>query len=135
MAFKIHTVLDGHIPSWQYLPAAAGSYCAGQATVFSGGKLAPVSSGVGENTDKGRHYVCMADVTVEEDGLLPVVAAEEMILWEVPLAADAASLAAGQAYTISADGMSMTATTTKGCCTVLRVGGKTAGDPVIVRLV
>jgi hypothetical protein len=135
MAFKIHTVLDGHIPSWQYLPAAAGTYSAGQATVFSGGKLVPVSSGVGEDTDEGRHYICMADTVIAEGGELPVVGAEEMILWEAPLAADAASLAAGQAYTISADGMKMTATATKGCCTVLRVSGKQAGDPVILRLV
>lgn len=129
MAFIPHAYVDGEVRPWQYLPADDGTYTVGQALVLTSGHLVPVSSGVGEDTDEGRHYVCMANKVIATDGdLLPVVEADEEVVWEAPLTAASASIAVGTAYTITAAGV--TATATKGCFIVKEFDGKAQGDLV-----
>ena len=129
MAFKPHVYVDGEVRPWQYLPADDGTYTVGQALVLASGHLVPVSSGVGEDTDEGRHYVSMSDRVIATDGdLLPVVEADEEVVWEAPLTAASASIAVGTKYTITAAGV--TATTTKGCFKVTEFDGKAQGDLV-----
>ena len=131
MAFKIHAYIDGEVRPWQYLPADDASYTVGQALVFSSGHLVAVSSGTGEDTDEGTHYISMSDRTIATDGdLLPVVQCEEEIIWEAPLSVDSSGIAVGASYTLSSAGTGVTATTTKGCFKVLEFDGKTAGDLV-----
>lgn len=129
MAFKPHVYVDGEVRPWQYLPADDGTYTVGKALVFSSGHLVPVSSGVGEDTDEGRHYVSMSDRVIATDGdLLPVVEADEEVVWEAPLTTASAGIAVGAKYTITAAGV--TATTTKGCFRVTEFDGKAQGDLV-----
>lgn len=129
MAFKPHVYVDGEVRPWQYLPADDATYTVGQALVFSSGHLVAVSSGVGEDTDEGRHYICMANKVIATDGdLLPVVEADEEVIWEAPLTAASSGIAVGTKYTITAAGV--TATTTKGCFKVTEFDGKAQGDLV-----
>lgn len=131
MAFMIHAYVDGEVRPWQYLPADDAAYTVGQALVLQSGHLVPVSSGVGEDTDEGPHYISMSNRTIATDGdLLPVVQCEDGIIWEAPLSANSASIAVGASYTLSSAGTGVTATTTKGCFKVLEFDGKTAGDLV-----
>jgi hypothetical protein len=137
MAFKIHSTNDGHMPPVQYLPANADTYVVGQALVWdaAAGILTAVTTGVGEDTDEGEHYICMQGKTVAADGdPLGVVRSDPSIIWDVPIQANDADLAPGLLYTIHTDGLQMTGTTTKGCCKVLEVDGRTAGDHVRVIL-
>lgn len=130
MAFLQAKLSDGHLPATEYIPAAAGTYTVGQALVFSGGKLVSVSSGVGQDTDEGKHYVSQADVTLAAAGDLAVIPADEDLYFETELQADNDSLAIGAKYCIHTDGKCITSTTTKGCFTVLEADGKTAGAKV-----
>lgn len=138
MALLIHAYDDGAVRPWAYLPAKAGSYVVGQALVMdaTNGYLTPVASGVGEDTDEGKHYVCMSDVTVAANGdALPVVASDDQMIWEIPLQAASSGLKVGAAYTLHTSGLTLTSTTTKGCFTVLAFDGTAAGDLVRGRLV
>lgn len=129
MAFIPHAYVDGEVRPWQYLPADDGTYTVGEALVLSSGHLVPVSSGVGEDTDEGVHYISMSDRVIATDGdPLPVVMAEEEIVWEAPLTAASSSIAVGAKYTITAAGV--TATTTKGCFRVVAFDGKAQGNLV-----
>lgn len=131
MAFLPHAYIDGEVRPWQYLPADDDTYTVGQALVLQSGHLVTVSSGVGEDTDEGIHYVCMADTTIATDGdLLPVVQSEEEIIWEAPLSVQSASIAVGNVYTLNTDGTAVTATATKGCFKVVSFDGTAAGDLV-----
>ena len=131
MAFMIHAYVDGEVRPWQYLAADDATYTVGQALVLNGGHLVAVSSGVGEDTDEGPHYICMANATIATDGdLLPVVQCDEEVIWEAPLSVNSSSIAIGTSYTISSAGTGVTATTTKGVFKVLEYDGNTAGDLV-----
>lgn len=138
MAILIHAYEDGEVRPWAYLPAKAGTYKVGQALVMdaTNGYLAPVASGVGEDTDEGKHYVSMSDRVLAANGdILPVVATDDQMVWEIPLQAATSGLKVGAAYTLYTDGMQLTGTTTKGCFTVLEIDGTAAGDKVRGKLV
>ena len=133
MALMIHAYEDGQVRPWAYLPAYAATYAAGQAMVMdaSNGYLVSVASGVGEDTDEGKHYVCMSNITVGTTGdKVPVVASDDQMIWEIPLQAQNTSIKVGAAYTLHTDGLQLTSTTTKGCFTVLAYDGTAAGDKV-----
>ena len=133
MAILIHAYEDGQVRPWQYLPADDATYAVGQPCVMdaTNGYLVPVSSGVGQDIDEGKHYVCMANTTIATAGdVLPVVASDDQMEWEIPLQAQNTSIKVGAAYTLHTDGMSLTSTTTKGCFTVLAYDGTNAGDKV-----
>lgn len=138
MALLIHAYEDGQVRPWEYLPADDATYVVGQALVMdaTNGYLVPVSSGVGEDTDEGKHYVCMANKTIATAGdILPVVATDDQMVWAIPLNAANSSIKVGAAYTLHTDGLHLTNTTTKGCFTVLDYDGTAAGDIVRGKLV
>lgn len=138
MAIKIHAYEDGAVRPWDYLPAKAGTYKVGQALVMdaTNGYLTPVASGVGEDTDEGKHYISQSDIVLAEDGdILPVIPSDDQLMWELPLYAQNTSIKVGAAYTLHTDGMSLTNTTTKGCFTVLEFDGTAAGSAVRGKLV
>lgn len=131
MAILIHAYEDGAVRPWQYLPADDATYVVGQALVMdpTNGYLVPVSSGVGQDVDEGKHYVSMSNVTIGTAGeLIPVVAADDQVKWAIPLQAANSSIKVGAAYTLHTDGLSLTSTTTKGCFTVTAFDGTAAGD-------
>lgn len=129
MAFMPHVYVDGEVRPWQYLPADDANYTVGEALVFSSGRLVPVSYGVGEDTDEGAHYICMSDRVIATDGdLLPVIALDEEVVLEAPLTTASESIAVGNKYTITAEGV--TATSEKGCFMVTEFDGTAQGDLV-----
>lgn len=129
--FVPHATDDGHVVPWVHnMLVASGTYKVGQALVISSGKLVSVSSGVGEDTDEGAHYISMFEGTLAADGYMPVIAAKPDIEFDVALDTADANLAVGTSYTIKSDGMTITSTTTKGCFKVIAYTGKAVDDIV-----
>jgi hypothetical protein len=116
MSFKIHSV-TAEMPAWEWLPTNAATYLVGDAAVYVSGYVTTVSSGVGQDTDEGSHYICMANTVVETDGdLAPwVKAANPNVVWETTLSAEDTDIANGLLYCIHTDGRQHDGTTTKGC--------------------
>lgn len=86
---------------WEYLPAAAGTYKAGQLLNATGGKLVPISAA--SATTPG--YVCMADVTAIEGQVIPVASVVKNDIYETNLSAAAAGAAIGSKLQVSAGGL------------------------------
>lgn len=92
----------GAVQPWEYLPAAAGEYKAGQLLSVEGGKVTAITA---EQTATPP-YLSMADKKVAEDGeTLPVVRVGLGEIYETTLSAAAAGLTAGAKLKVSADGM------------------------------
>ncbi|MHB1154004.1 MAG: hypothetical protein ACYCWE_20735 [Eubacteriales bacterium] len=131
MAFLLHKIKDGHVPPWEWLPTNAATYQVGDAGVWVGGYMTTVAAGVGQDTDEGPHYICMADGVVAADGgLLPWIKCEKGIVFRTTLSAADADLAAGLKYCIHTDGRQHDGTTTKGVFLVESFDGTAAGDYV-----
>lgn len=128
---KIHSTRDGRTPAIERMPQSGTEYKLGQAMIFLDGILVPVStSDGGLGTDKGAHYVCMANGVAEFEETIPVVSANEDIIWELPLASKAEGLMIGGTYALAADGVSLGAQSDTGCFTVLSYDGLEAGSLV-----
>ena len=136
MAFLIHTVKDGHVLPFKYLPIGDGTYKVGDALVFTSSVLEKVSSGSGQDNAKGAHYIAMFEGTVATSGSTdyPVVrAADDNVIWETTLAAEDDDIAAGLKYCIHTDGAQHDGTTTNGVLEVIDFDGTAKGDRVRVR--
>ena len=97
--------ITGALQSWEYYPGAAGTYKAGQIVNVSAGVVTPLASA--STTTPG--YVCMADITVEAGGILPVsrIKKDEIYVTELSAAADSAK--AGSKLQVSAGGLAVDA--------------------------
>lgn len=124
--FTIHSTRDGRVPPTEYLPAVAGNFAIGDALVFSGGLLTPVSADCGAGTDDGRHYLSVAEKICEEGELLPVVAVGDDLVVEVTLTKAVAGIVPGAVCSISVGGLEAVAE--GGAFTVLESEGAAAGD-------
>ncbi len=136
MAFLIHTVKDGHVPPFKFLPVGDGTYKVGDALVFVSSVLEKVTTDVGQDTDEGPHYIAMFEGTVATSGSTkyPVIrAADDNIIFETTLSAADADIAAGLKYCIHTDGAQHDGTTTKGVLEVIDFDGTAKGDKVRVR--
>lgn len=136
MAFLIHTVKDGHVLPFKYLPIGDGTYKAGDALVFASSVLEKVETGVGQDTDEGAHYIAMFEGTVATSGSTdyPVVrAADDNVIWETTLSDADPDIAAGLKYCIHTDGAQHDGGKTNGVLEVIDFDGKAAGDRVRVR--
>ena len=136
MAFLIHTVKDGHVLPFKYLPIGDGTYKVGDALVFTSSVLEKVSSGSGQDNAKGAHYIAMFEGTVATSGSTgyPAVrAADDNVIWETTLSAADPDIAAGLKYCIHTDGAQHDGTTEKGVLEVIDFDGTAAGDHVRVR--
>lgn len=131
MAFMIHSVEGGYIPSWEYHPCSAITPVVGMALYQNAGNLA-LASGTTKPT-----YVSMTERTaaVTAGDNIPVVQVNEDIIWETEWSAAATSIKRGQKVTIATDGLRVTATTTNGVAQVVDFDGPAVGDKVRVRLV
>lgn len=131
MAFLIHEVEGGYIPSWEYPPCSAITPKVGMALYQNAGNLALASG-----TTMPTHI----SMTERESALtagdtIPAVRVSEDIIWETEWSASATSIKQGQKVTIASDGLRVTATTTGGIAQVVDFNGTAVGDKVRVRLV
>ncbi len=128
--FLIHTVDGGHVPPYEYLPAAAIAPKIGMAMVANtSGQL---TTAAGTTMPK---YICMQqkETAVTAGELIPVIRADGGIIFETTFSAAASSVKVGSKVTLSTDGLQVTGTTTDGVAEVVEMGGNAAGDMVRVR--
>lgn len=109
MAFMPHAYTDGEVRPWTYLPVAAADYTVGQYI-------------------PAQKAVSMSEKTIATGDLLPVVLADDQVIFEAPLTVASGSIAVGTAYTVTADGV--TATAENGVFVVTEFDGKAKGDLV-----
>ncbi|MBQ8173432.1 MAG: hypothetical protein IJ034_05790 [Mailhella sp.] len=130
MGFKFHTLDDGRSPAIEYLPAGVITPQAGMALVQVNGLLA-VASGATKPT-----YIAMTERenACESGEVIPVVRIQPDMVLGVPASVGMGDVALGEKVTISADGLSVTATVDGGVCEVIAKGGTDAGSEVLVRI-
>lgn len=109
---------------WEYLPAAAGTYHAGQLLTITGGKLAAISAA----TDVTPPYLCMGEKTVADGEILPVTRVSRDYIYETTLAAAATDAVLGGKIKVAKDGLE--ATTGAGTFEVVFAEGTAKGDMV-----
>lgn len=98
--FEFHKNDTGAVAPFEYLPAAAGEYEAGQLLTVSGGKLAAIA----EASNKTPPYLCVGNKTVADGELLPVVRVNATTIYKTALSAEAAAATIGTKLEISAGG-------------------------------
>ena len=125
--FKSHVDHNGS-RGWEYLPAAAGTYQAGQALTVASGKLAAISAARTTTPE----YICMADATVAAGDLVPVIRVDKDIELETSLSAAASSMVMGTKLQITKGGLQVDAAA-EGSFEVKSYEGTAAGAAVIGR--
>ena len=122
---------DGRVPPWEYLPCTGSTKPdIGLALVLSSGKLAK-ASGTTKPT-----YICMceAPAALTAGTLIPVIAVQPDIVFEVLNQASLNGVNIGQAVTIHSDGLQITATTSSGVATIVdKVPGTGTGNKTLVK--
>ena len=103
--FSPHKTDTGAVLPWEYMPAAAGTYQAGQLLNAKNGSLTPVSAA--SPTTPG--YLCMANITVTAGQLVPVTHIQHTAIYETQLSAEAADAAEGTKLQVSAGGLQVDA--------------------------
>ena len=103
--FSPHKTDTGAVLPWEYMPAAAGTYKAGQLLNAKNGSLTPVSAA--SPTTPG--YLCMANITVTAGQLVPVTRIQHTAIYETQLSAEAADAAEGTKLQVSAGGLQVDA--------------------------
>lgn len=103
--FSPHKTDTGAVLPWEYMPAAAGTYQAGQLLNAKNGSLIPVSAA--SPTTPG--YLCMANITVTAGQLVPVTRIQHTAIYETQLSAEAADAAEGTKLQVSAGGLQVDA--------------------------
>lgn len=103
--FSPHKTDNGAVLPWEYMPAAAGTYQAGQLLNAKNGSLTPVSAA--SPTTPG--YLCMANITVTAGQLVPVTRIQHTAIYETQLSAEAADAAEGTKLQVSAGGLQVDA--------------------------
>ena len=105
--FSPHKTDNGAVLPWEYMPAAAGTYQAGQLLNAKNGSLTPVSAA--SVTTPG--YLCMANITVTAGQPVPVTRIQHTAIYETQLSAEAAAAAEGTKLQVSAGGLQVDAAT------------------------
>lgn len=123
--FTPHTRDTAGALPWEYFPAAAGSYKAGQLLKIDGGQLTAVSAA----STTTPPYLCMADATVEAGGMIPVVRVKHDTVFETTLSAAAESAATGAKLQVAAGGLQVNAAA-EGSFELVYVDGTEAGSTV-----
>ena len=126
--FTPHKRDSGGVLPWEYLPAAAGTYKAGQLLKLADGALAPASAA----STTTLPYLCMADITVEDGANVPVVRVRSDTIFQTTLSAEAASAKVGSKLQIAAGGLAVNAAAA-GSFELTALEGTAAGDTVYGR--
>lgn len=119
---------DGALQPWEYLPAAAGTYKAGQLLNLSAGKLAAVSAASATTPP----YLCMADITAAADEPVPVIRVNDSMIFATELGAAAASAVVGTKLQVHAGGLTVDAAAA-GTFEAVSIDGTAAGSAVLGR--
>lgn len=123
--FLPHKSDTGAVAPWEYLPAAAGTYKAGQLLTVSSGKLAELSAAAKTTPP----YLCMADITVQEGEIVPVTRVQTGMIYETHLSAEAAAADIGSLLEVSSGGLLADATAA-GTFEVVYIDGTAEGSLV-----
>lgn len=125
MAIKYFKLDDGRVPPHEYLPAGAITPKWGMALVMEGNQLA-----VATGSDMPEYLsMCEYEAAVPAGTEIPVTKIGEDIIYLAPLSANGATLKVGDAVTIGADGLTVTATT-GGKFVISAIHGTDAGENV-----
>ena len=103
--FYPHTTDTGAVLPWEFMKAKAGTYQVGQLLNAEGGALTPIAAA--SKTTPG--YLCMANITVAEGGLVPVTRIQHTAVYETQLSAAAEGAAEGSKLEVSAGGLQVDA--------------------------
>lgn len=113
----------GAVLPWEYMPAAAGTYKAGQLLNVSGGQVVAVSAA----STTTPPYLCMADKEITAGELLPVTRVSKDFIYETQLSAEAASATIGTKLQVTAGGLLADAAAT-GTFELVSLEGTAQGD-------
>jgi len=130
MAFLIHSVDDGRIPSWEYLPVSAITPKVGMALVQTSGNLA-----IATGTNKPTYIsMCERQTACTAGDLIPVIRVQPDIIFEALNSAAMTSVNRGDKVTLHAsNGLAITATTTSGVAEVVEKLDATSSGYTLVR--
>lgn len=130
MAFKIYQTADGHMPPWEYLPAATIHPSRGLALILDDGLLSVAAA-----TDKPQ-FICMREGDEDEvcnfGDMIPVIRVSDDIIFETKNNNAFDEIYLGDKVTLK-DGLFVTATTTNGVATVVDFDGCVKGSRVHVK--
>jgi len=126
--FSPHKSDTGAVLPWEYIPAAAGTYEAGQLLQVSGGKAAALTAA----TKTTPPYLCMGNFTVADGEELPVTRIDKDMIYETQLSAAAAAAAVGTMLEVSAGGKEVDAAAA-GTFEVVALEGTSIGSTVYGR--
>lgn len=128
--FTPHKNGTGAVLPWEYLPASAGTYKAGQLLQVSAGSVAAISAAIKTTPP----YLCMADITVEAGGIVPVTRVNADTVYKTTLSAAAASAVIGTKLEVTAGGLEADAAAA-GTFELTCLEGTAQGDTVYGRFV
>lgn len=139
MAFLLHSIDDGHVPAWEYLPVSAITPKVGMALTQTSGNLAIATAGTAPT------YISMVekDAACTAGDVIPVIRVSKDMIFETTFSAAATSLNIGDKVTLHAsNGLQITAsktengansTTINGVAEIVSMDGTAIGDTVRVR--
>lgn len=139
MAFLLHSIDDGHVPAWEYLPAGAITPKVGMALTQTSGNLAIATAGTAPT------YISMVEKTAActAGDVIPVIRVSKDMIFETTFSAAATSLNVGDKVTLHAsNGLQITASKTEngansstinGVAEIVSMDGTAIGDSVRVR--
>lgn len=142
MAFLLHSIDDGHVPAWEYLPVAGIKPKVGMALIQSSGNLAIATGG------NAPTYISMVEknITCAPGDIIPVIRVTKDMIFETTFSATATSLKRGDKVTLHASsGLQITANktettgsgdnavTTNGVAEIVSMDGAASGSAVRVR--
>lgn len=90
----------GTVVPFEYLEAAAGTYHVGQCLTVTDGKLAAINEAMATTPE----YICEAEKTVAEGGVLPVTRVSKTCIYETTLLAAEVALVVGDKLRVAAGG-------------------------------
>lgn len=139
MAFLLHSIDDGHVPAWEYLPVSAITPKVGMALTQTSGNLAIATAGTAPT------YISMVEkaAACTAGDVIPVIRVSKDMIFETTFSAAATSLNVGDKVTLHAsNGMQITASKTEngansstinGVAEIVSMDGAAIGDTVRVR--
>lgn len=103
--FSPHKSDTGAVLPWEYIPAAAGTYEAGQLVQITAGKAAAISAACATTPP----YLCMGNITVEDGETIPVSRITRDMIYESQLSAAAVDATIGTKLQVSKGGKELDA--------------------------
>lgn len=130
MGFLLHSMDNGHVPSFEYLPGEGLVPKAGMPLVLTDGRLAAATGSTMPE------YISMAegDSPCEAGAMVPVIKINENMIFETTAAESLASIKVGDRVALSENGTQLTAAK-GGPAQVLYIEDQAIGGGVRVRFI